>query len=148
MKYDLKEHGLIDKDGKVTLVGRIMLESALKTKEFLESECYNEFTPTYSECWNKNFDEIEKWESDNRSLYIGGSNEGCIEVTPTKFYTEVEGVKVWDNIERLSIVVVDDMFNSESHITIWSKENAIALRDYLTKFIEKDEDWYIMPKNI
>ena len=34
-------------------------------------------------------------------------------------------MKVWQKQERLSVVMVDDMFNSEAHITIYSTENAI-----------------------
>lgn len=145
MKYDLKEHGLIDEEGKVTLVGRIVLENALEASESSNSE---EFEPKYSSCWNKDVDEIVKWVKENNALFIGGSSEGCLEITPTKFYSEDSGVRVWEKQERLSVVMVDDMFNSEAHITIYSKENAIALRDYLTKFIEKEEDWYKVPQNI
>ena len=145
MKYDLKEHGLIDEDGKVTLAGRIVLESVLASSASSYSE---EFEPKYSSCWNKDSDEIINWEKENKAVCIPGSNEGLIEVTPIKFYCEDSGVRVWEKQERLSVVMVDDMFNSEAHITIYSKENAIALRDYLTKFIEKEEDWYKIPNNL
>ena len=145
MKYDLKEHGLIDEEGKITLVGRIVLENSLKASENSEHE---EFEPEYSSCWNKDSDEIIQWEKENNAIFIGGSNEGCMEIAPVKFYCEDSGVRVWDKQERLSIVMVDDIFKSEAHVTIYSKENVIALRDYLTKFIEKEEDWYKLPKNI
>jgi hypothetical protein len=151
MKYDLKEHGLIDEDGKVTLVGRIMLESALRTKAFLEgnsNEPMEEFSPKYSSCWGKDEEAVKNWEKDNNSLCLYGFSEGLIEVSPTRFYREENGKRIYDMDEFLCVVTVSDSEPSESIMYLWNKKDAIKLRDYLTKFIEKEEDWYKMPKNI
>lgn len=151
MKYDLKEHGLIDENGKVTLVGRIMLESALKTKDFLEggnNELMKEFRPEYSSCWDKSEEGVKNWEDDNKSLCLPGFDGGLIEISPTKFYREENGKRIYDMDEFLCVVTVSEGNPSESLVYLWNKKDIIKLRDYLTKFIEKDEDWYIMPKNI
>lgn len=145
MKYDLKEHGLIDEDGKVTLVGRIMLESALQTKEFLEGEreeLTNEFTPEYSSCWNKDSDEIIKWEEENKAVCIYGSNEGLIELVPSRFFNrDKDGNKIYTPGEHLFISMVEDNSNSEAYIIIENRKEMIKMRDYLTRFIEKEEYW-------
>lgn len=145
MKYDLKEHGLIDEDGKVTLVGRIMLESALQTKDFLEGEreeLTNEFTPEYSSCWNKDSDEIIKWEEENKAVCIYGSNEGLIELVPSRFFNrDKDGNKIYAPGEHLFISMVEDNSNSEAYIIIENREEMIKMRDYLTRFIEKEEYW-------
>lgn len=145
MKYDLKEHGLIDEEGKVTLVGRVILQDALKASEHSESD---EFKPEYSSCWDKNEDEVKKWEEENKSLCLFGFNEGLIEICPTRFYREEGGKRIYDLEEFLSVATVSDGNPSEALMYLWSKENIIKLRDYLTKFIEKEEDWYKLPKNI
>ena len=151
MTYDLKEHGLIDGDGRVTLVGRIMLESALQTKEFLEggnNELMKGFKPEYSSCWVKDEEEVKEWEEDNNSLCLFGLDGGMIEISPTKFYREENGKRIYDMDEFLCVVTVSDGSPSESLMHLWNKKDIIKFRDYLTKFIEKEEDWCKMPQNI
>ena len=75
-------------------------------------------------------------------LLIADQSDGQLEVMPSRGYHMTEGVKVWDNKDSLTFEIRDLSTNEVAICSIQDKKKLIELRDYLTKFIEKEEDWF------
>lgn len=140
---NLLKLGLIDQESRLTSAGLILLnaliiEHAPSVMEEIESPQWE-----HVECYDVRPEEEEQWEKENKSLCIHGCNEGVMELKPVRFYNEKNGVKILEKSEDLVISMVDENSNSEAYINLMDKKDIIKLRDYLTKFIEKEEFWSV-----
>lgn len=140
---NLLKLGLIDQESKLTNAGFILLSTiASKHAPIIEKE---DETPQweYVKCYDIAPEEEERWEEEHKGICIHGGNEGVMELKPIRFYTTKNGQKIWEDFEDLVISMVDENSNSEAYINLTDKKDIIKLRDYLTKFIEKDEFWSV-----
>lgn len=99
---------------------------------------------------NEDFKTIQKWEKENNAFAI--FEDGVLGVEPTKTFSLTEnGEKVFNRQEVLVFSIWEETEPGEkvgksASTLITKKEDIIRLRDYLTKFIEKDEDWFDIEK--
>ena len=135
MTYDLKEHGLIDEEGKVTLVGRIILETTLQAKEYLEKEDYSGEGEVDTPTCNMNLSEIKIWEEEHQALWAQDEFGGFIELMPIHVYTNADDEKA--SQEGLGCTIVNETADKQIRLIYTDKKELIRLRDYLTKYIER-----------
>lgn len=126
--------GLIDKEQKLTEHGINHFASYLKSVVSIEDD--NEFE--WSECHNKTDEEIEKWEEETNSVCITGATEGLLEISPCR---DLLNEGVYGNNEFLVAVMIGEGMNNESVLSLQSREDIIKLRNYLNRFLEKQEFW-------
>ena len=144
----LRELGLIDENGKITTVGFAVLKSTINDAEKqMKSQNNGKIEMEFIKCYDKSFEDIEKWENENNAICVGGSSEGLIELLPTRFFHLENGRRIWSSEEALHVSILSDDTSSESFITLCNKSEMIKLRDYLTRFIEKEENWYKIEEN-
>lgn len=88
---------------------------------------------------------ILNWEKENNAVAI--FEDGLLAVHPTKtFLLDENGEKKFNNQEVLVFNIWEEAEPGEkagktASVLVTDKEEVIRLRDYLTKFIEKEEDW-------
>ena len=144
----LQALGLIDENNKVTVEGIDVLTRYAEHESNTETQTdEEEWNPEYAETSDMNYSEIEEWACKNHGFAIPSTEGGRLQITPTRFLYESMNGKRWGKNEALCIVACNFEREEEAMITIESKESIIELRNYLTKFIEKDEDWYKIKEN-
>lgn len=143
----LQALGLIDKENKVTVQGIDTLTRyvAHANNGEIQDENEKEWRPDYSETWEMDDDEVIKWEEKNHSAKILCADD-YLEVMPTKpYHINKSGEKVYtDEVLYMSMTSINPL--GECSVVIESKKEIIKLRDFLTKFIEKDENWFDIKK--
>lgn len=145
----LQALGLIDEKSKVTIAGLDALTRyvAQENNNEGQTEYEEEWEPEYAHTTDMINGEIEEWAFKNHGIAIPSYEGGRLEITPTRFLYKGMHGKRWDKNEALCIVACNFEDEEEAMITIESKKDIIELRDYLTRFIEKDEDWYKIEEN-
>lgn len=92
----------------------------------------------WSECYGKTDKEIRLWEIRNNSLCIEGATEGHIEIRPCRFVSD-EGD--YENEEFLFVGMTGKGVDNSATLLLQNREDIIKLRNYLTRFLEKQKSW-------
>ena len=144
---NLQALGLIDENNKVTVEGIDVLTRYAEHESNAETQTdEDEWEPEYSQTWNMDCDEVSEWEENKHSIKVQCADD-WLEVIPTRLHHIGElGQKIYSN-EVLFISMTSINPFEECSAIMESKKEIIKLRDYLTKFIEKDEDWYKIEEN-
>lgn len=82
--------------------------------------------------------EIQDWEKSHKSAYIADDMGGYIEVMPARTLDDDNSLS---NEEFLYMLAVNATAYSVISLQFSNREDIIKLRDYLTRFIEKQEFW-------
>lgn len=141
----LQSLGLIDEENKVTVQGLDVLTRYVANANNGEVQ-EEDWKPEYSHTCDMSLAEIEKWEQEEKRVSIPSWEGGRLEVSPTRAYCEDTGERVWDKHEMIHIVACNYDREEECYLSLYDKKEIIKLRDYLTKFIEKDKDWFDIEK--
>lgn len=92
----------------------------------------------WPECYGMTDKEIRLWEIRNNSLCIEGATEGHIEIHPCRFVSD-EGD--FENEEFLFVGMIGEGVDENATLLLQDREDIIKLRNYLTRFLEKQEFW-------
>lgn len=138
----LKTLNFIDEESRVTVQGIDILSRCIENESNAETASENkEWIPEYVKTWDMSQEEVEEWEKENHAVSISCGDD-ILEAEPTKYYhIDRLGQKVYSR-EMLGLSVAHINSEEDCFVVFHSKQDIIKLRDYLTKFIEKDVEWY------